>query len=623
MLVGKGRGGRMKLEKNKGYPLSVQSNLILYPLFKIRKKKKQTNFQRPVMEKVLELYKEIDLAINELSLNEKRMLNQLVWGMVNDRFKFPVPFSKNGEVQLPFMPNQFGKQGEPKAIYTADIEITSQILTAYLKESKNEERMLLFKKCVKNHLSVQTNKGALQQAIIDTIQQIEEVEQSNTFILMNPLVLAKLDYIQAFNQYVNQVNEQKNCQHYVLTQTTLNEEQSLFICKKCGIRAISLDEQNWVCLQDCFIINETYYKKVKEYKKQIQQTIDRMDEMDALKKYLSFYQMLCHSQDIVSISETLRALSRFNITIDSPEALEFYRRSPVKPIKKTAKNLVTAFNNQSLNKQTLSIIRNEMNKFQESSLYKKELSLIEEELHALAVELHTKNEDMIKENMPITFTFGSGVLTREQLYHVLKFVIELDGEFGVNTCADVLAGSKSKKMREYRLVENPYHGYLSTFSRAKVLEVLEGFMYEDYTYRTNSDYPKYKPKKKAYEMLHLLEVLSHGDTGQQKEKILVDLSFESFIDMIENKQLDEETIFAFMNKHFEASPALFYKKCLDYIRDSGTSKTNEVLLPYLVSHYDEKYKPIVEIILKTRKGSIYGKFISDLVRQIESKELVL
>ena len=42
----------MKLEKNKGYPLSEQSNLILYPLFKI-KKKKQTNVQKPATEKVL------------------------------------------------------------------------------------------------------------------------------------------------------------------------------------------------------------------------------------------------------------------------------------------------------------------------------------------------------------------------------------------------------------------------------------------------------------------------------------------------------------------------------------------------------------------------------------------
>ena len=358
-----------------------------------------------------------------------------------------------------------------------------------------------------------------------------------------------------------------------------------------------------------------------EYKKQIEHSINQMDQMACLKKYLSFYQMLCHSEDIVSISENLRLLRRFNVAIDLPEALEFYHRSPVKTIKKTAKNLVAVFNDQPLNKHALAIFHDEMNKFQESSLYEKELSFIEEELHAFAVELHTKCEDMIKESMPFTFTFGSVVLTREQIYHVLKFVITLDGEFGINTCADVLAGSKSKKMKEYGLLKNPYHGYLSTFSRAKVLEVLERLMYEDYTYRTNSDYPKYKPEKKAHEMLHLLEVLSHQDTGREKEKILVDLSFESFIEMIENNQLNEEMISAFMNKQFKASPALFYKKCLDYIRDSGASKTNEVLMPYLVSQYDVKYKPVFEIIIKTRKGSTYGKFISGLFKRIESKEV--
>ena len=139
----------MKLEKNKGYPLSEQSNLILYPLFKIKKKKqKQTNFQKPATEKVLELYKEIDLAINELSSKEKRILNQLVWGLANDHFQFPVPFSRNGKILSPLIPTQFAKQGEPKAIYTSNIELTAQIITAYLKESENEERMLRFKECV-------------------------------------------------------------------------------------------------------------------------------------------------------------------------------------------------------------------------------------------------------------------------------------------------------------------------------------------------------------------------------------------------------------------------------------------------------------------------------------------
>ena len=613
----------MKLEKNKGYPLSEQSNLILYPLFKIKKKKqKQTNFQKPATEKVLELYKEIDLAINELSSKEKRILNQLVWGLANDHFQFPVPFSRNGKILSPLIPTQFAKQGEPKAIYTSNIELTAQIITDYLKESENEERMLRFKECVNKHLSIQPDTEALQQAIIDTIQQVTELERTNSFILMAPSFPDKPDYIQAFNKYVHQVNEQKKCHHDELTQTTLNEEQVLYVCKKCGIRALSLNEQNWICVQDGFIINETNYKKIKEYKKQMEQTINQMDEMEGLKKYLSFYQMLCHSNDIVSISENLRTLRRFNVTIDLPEALQFYHRSPVKTIKKTAKNLVAAFNNQPLNKHTLSIVRDEINKFQESPLYEKELSFIEEELHAFAIELHTKCEDMIKDSVPVTFTFGSVVLTREQLYHVLKFVIKLDGEFGINTCADVLAGSKSKKMKEYRLLQNPYHGYLSTFSRAKVLEVLEGLMYEEYTYRTNSDYPKYKPEKKAHEMLHLLEVLSHQDTDRQKEKILVDLSFESFIEMIDNTQLDEDMISVFMNKHFEESPAPFYKKCLDYIRDSGTSKTNEVLMPYLVSHYDDKYKPIFDIIAKTRKGSTYGKFISDLYKRIESKDVV-
>jgi hypothetical protein len=76
-------------------------------------------------------------------------------------------------------------------------------------------------------------------------------------------------------------------------------------------------------------------------------------------------------------------------------------------------------------------------------------------------------------------------------------------------------------------------------------------MYEEYTYRTNSDYPKYKPGKKAHEMLHLLEVLSHQDTDRQKEKIFIDLSFESIIEMINNNQLDEAMISVFMNKRFK------------------------------------------------------------------------
>ena len=284
--------------------------------------------------------------------------------------------------QPPLIPNQFTKGGEPKAIYPSNIELTAQIITTYLKESENVEQMLRFKECVNNHLSVQTDTEALQQAIIDTIQQVSELQRTNSFILMAPSFRNTPDYIQAFNKYVHQVDEQKKCDHYKLTQTTLNEEQVLYTCKKCGIRVLSLKEQDWICVQDCFIINETKYKEMKEYQKQIEQSINQMDKMEGLKKYLSFYQMLCHSNDIDSISENLRTLRRFNVTIDLPKALQFYHRSPVKTIRKTAKNLVAAFNNQPLNKHTISIVRDEINKFQESPLYEKELSFIEEELHA-------------------------------------------------------------------------------------------------------------------------------------------------------------------------------------------------------------------------------------------------
>ena len=58
--------------------------------------------------------------------------------------------------------------------------------------------------------------------------------------------------------------------------------------------------------------------------------------------------------------------------------------------------------------------------------------------------------------------------------------------------------------------------------------------------------------------------------------------------MIDNTQLDQDMISVDMNKHFQELPAPFYKKCLDYIRDSGTSKRNEVLMPYLVPD-DDRY----------------------------------
>ncbi len=197
----------MKLEKNKGYPLSEKSNLILYPLFKI-KKKKQTNVRMPATETVLQLYKEINLAINKLSSKQKRMLNQMVWGLANDHFMFPVPFSRNGESQPPLIPNQFTKQGEPKAIYPSNIELTAQIITTYLKESENVERMLRFKECVNNHLSVQTDTEALQQAIIDTIQQVSELQRTNSFILMAPPVrIRRIIYKRSTNMYTKSMNK--------------------------------------------------------------------------------------------------------------------------------------------------------------------------------------------------------------------------------------------------------------------------------------------------------------------------------------------------------------------------------------------------------------------------------
>ena len=95
--------------------------------------------------------------------------------------------------------------------------------------------MLRFKECVNKHLSIQPGTEALQQAIIDTIQQVTELERTNSFILMAPPVPDKPDYIQAFNKYAHQAHEQKKCHHDELTPTTLNEEQVLYVCKKCGI----------------------------------------------------------------------------------------------------------------------------------------------------------------------------------------------------------------------------------------------------------------------------------------------------------------------------------------------------------------------------------------------------
>ena len=97
------------------------------------------------------------------------MLNQMVWGLANDQFSFQ-RHQIEMERQPPRIPNQFAKQGEPKAIYTSNIELTAQIITTYLKESENEEQMLRFKEGVNNQLSIQPDTEALQQAIIDTIQ---------------------------------------------------------------------------------------------------------------------------------------------------------------------------------------------------------------------------------------------------------------------------------------------------------------------------------------------------------------------------------------------------------------------------------------------------------------------
>lgn len=74
-------------------------------------------------------------------------------------------------------------------------------------------------------------------------------------------------------------------------------------------------------------------------------------------------------------------------------------------------------------------------------------------------------------------------------FWVLTCVWETEQRFGVGLIADILKGSKSKRIRQLRLDRVSAYGMLSALRIADIKEVIDDLIQNDYLYTTDDDYP--------------------------------------------------------------------------------------------------------------------------------------
>lgn len=74
-------------------------------------------------------------------------------------------------------------------------------------------------------------------------------------------------------------------------------------------------------------------------------------------------------------------------------------------------------------------------------------------------------------------------------YKILSCVEETEQRFGVGMIADILKGSKSKRIRQLRLDRIPSYGMLSSLRVADIKEIIDNLLFNDYLFMTEDEYP--------------------------------------------------------------------------------------------------------------------------------------
>ncbi|NPV12504.1 MAG: RecQ family ATP-dependent DNA helicase [Ignavibacteria bacterium] len=90
---------------------------------------------------------------------------------------------------------------------------------------------------------------------------------------------------------------------------------------------------------------------------------------------------------------------------------------------------------------------------------------------------------------------------------ILKTIKEVNGRFGTSTIVDILRGSKSKKIIEYKLFNVSTYGFLSGIDKEKIKQKINDLILQDKVEKAASLYPTLSLTQKGEEELENLKVI--------------------------------------------------------------------------------------------------------------------
>lgn len=207
-------------------------------------------------------------------------------------------------------------------------------------------------------------------------------------------------------------------------------------------------------------------------------------------------------------------------------------------------------------------------------------------------------------------------LPLEKAINVLKFVESLDGKYGITTLADVLAGSKVKKMYDFKLDKHQFYGYLHDKTGADVLQILNRLLDKKVVVKVGYDYPKLHLTDIGKEILYFSTVptLTYEEQIDQYLK----QSFSQVFAVIGNTK--KELLDAYIERNFSATTPKQYRKMLDRLKTQNEDVLYEKMFPYMIKEYRNEYAPVFEFIITSKAGSKYGAYVKRIYQVAKEGE---
>lgn len=109
---------------------------------------------------------------------------------------------------------------------------------------------------------------------------------------------------------------------------------------------------------------------------------------------------------------------------------------------------------------------------------------------------------------------------------ILTAVNEFNLRYGETTLADILKGSKSKKITGLGLHNSTTYGILNVMTIAEIRNLFSHLMYEEYIYRTNSEYPTIGINESGLNQLNnqdnkiFIKKVKNDKHNEKKEKLI-------------------------------------------------------------------------------------------------------